>query len=107
MERLNVRDELFPAHYNHFLVDWQRRELGLSKRAVARLIGRRHSSVNNVFRGRASSELVYPVAQVLGLDWAKVHDLTLVESDYPHCIRADLLRGAQLIAPTETVKQCL
>lgn len=81
-----VRDELFPAHYNHRLMDWRRREMGLSIRAIARLLKCRHTSMMEVFHGRASSKVVYPVARVLGLDWAKVHDLSLRESDYPHAV---------------------
>lgn len=59
--------------------------------------------MDDVFHGRATSKSVYPVALFLGLDWAKVHELTLSESEYPHAIRIDTSRGAHLIAPAEAV----
>lgn len=101
----NVRDERFPAHYNHLLMDWRRVQLGFSLRGLARLLGYHHSVMVDVFHGRATSKTVYPVVRALELDWAKVHDLTLRESDYPHSIRIDAPGGAHLIAPKEVVKQ--
>lgn len=99
----SAHDERFPAHYNHYLLHWRRIQLGYSIRAIARLLGYHSSVMDDVFHGRATSKTVYPVALFLGLDWAKVHDLTLVESDYPQCLRIAHLRGPQLIAPQQTV----
>lgn len=103
MERNSVRVELFPAHYNHLIMSARRRELGLSIRAIARLIKCRHNTITEVFRGRASSKKVYPVAQVLGMDWAMIHDLSLSESDYRRAVLSDTLQGAHLIAPQRAV----
>lgn len=99
----SVRDELFPAHYNHFLMDWRRRQLGLSIREIARLMHGRPDTITDVFRGRASSKTVYPIARLLGLDWAMVHRLTLSEEDYPLAVHAGIPQGAHLIAPQEAV----
>ena len=103
MALYKVHNELFPAHYNHHLLDWRRVQRGHSIRGIARLLGYNRSVMVKVFQGRATNKTVYPVAQFLGLDWAKVHDLTLVELDYPHCVQLEHLRGAQLIAPQQAV----
>ena len=83
----SVSDERFPAHYHHLLMNWRRVQLGLSLRAISRALGYHHSVMADVFQGRATNKTVYPVVRELGLDWAKVHDLTLRESEYPHAIR--------------------
>lgn len=84
-------------------MDRRRRELKLSKRRIARDLSARYATVRDVFRGIASSKKVYPVAQRLGMSWAKVHDLTLLESDYFLALQPGLYEGAHLIAPQTEV----
>lgn len=103
MELNSAHGALFPAHYNHLLMDWRRRELGLSIYAIAELINLRYHTIRAVFQGVASSKSVYPVAELLRLDWAIVHDLTLRnESDF-NAAAGVAVRGAHLIAPEQEV----
>ena len=99
MEQTLSPPQEFPGCYNHPLLDWRRRRLNLSTNAIARFIGGSRNNVEAVMRGCASSKKVYPVAQFLGVDWAKLHDLELTEPDYPSALRNDPSRGAELIAP--------
>lgn len=103
MTHNSAHAELFPAHYNHLLLDWRRRELKLSKRAISRLLRFHHSVVTDIFRGLSTNKTVFPVALYMGLDWAKVHDLNLAEEDYPSAVLNGSLQGSHLIAPQEAV----
>lgn len=89
----------WPALYNHRLLSWRKRELGLTNVLLAKLTGFSRDTIREVFAGTASSKSVFPVTRVLGLDWAIVHDLALPEEQFHLAIRNGQLRGSQLIAP--------
>lgn len=82
MKRYSAYSRRFPAFYNHRLLTWRRKELGLSFAKTARLARRPEENVKNVFRGKAKSQTVYPVCRVLGIDWLQVHNLELKKDDF-------------------------
>ena len=103
MPRNSVDLQQYPARYNHLFMDWWRRQLNLSIRGIARDLCAREATVADVFRGIATSKKVYPVAEHMRMDWAVVHDLTLVEEDFPGVFKQVFPEGAHLIAPTIVV----
>lgn len=56
--------------------------MGISIQETARRTGERFSTVRKVFMGNATGKKAYPVAKVLGLDWAQVHNFDLKESEF-------------------------
>lgn len=69
-------------YYRYDLLDWRRRVLDLPVAKVALQINVRERTAQDVFEGRASAKQAYPVAKVLGLDWAQVHNFALQEVDF-------------------------
>lgn len=82
MKRNFALQQRYPAFYNHRVLDGRRLALNLTKHDVARLAGEPKENVRNVFRGTAKNHSVYPVCVALGMDWERIHDLTLEESDF-------------------------
>jgi len=69
-------------YYRHDLLDWRRRVLDLSIAKVALQLNLRERTAQDVFAGKASAKQAYPIARLLGLDWAQVHNFELQESDF-------------------------
>lgn len=69
-------------HYHYELLDWQRKQRGWSIQEVARRTGEHFQTVRQVFKGNATNRKVFPVANLLNLDWAQVHNLSLEEEDF-------------------------
>lgn len=61
---------------------WQLNHMGMSMLEVSHLAKINYSTVRKVFDGRANNSKVWPVANVLGLDWAQLHNLNLKESEF-------------------------
>ena len=89
----------FPNHYNHKIFRWRRNELQWSYPVITARCGLHKNTLRQVFRGLAGNKTAFKVAQVLGLDWAMVHELDLPEEKYNRAV----LNGAHLIAPTTVV----
>lgn len=89
----------YPAYYNHELLVWRKQRLKLTVRQVAKMVGGYSTTVEKVFQGKATSKMVFPVVQALGLDWALVHDLTLPEIQYHQAVLPPHMAATPLIPP--------
>lgn len=82
MKRYSAYNRRFPAFYNHRLLEWQRLQKGWSISEAARRCKEPFENVRNAFQGKAKNQTVYPLCQVLGIDWMQVHNLDLKTSEF-------------------------
>lgn len=83
MARNSASAKRFAAHYYRYdLLDWRRRVLDLSVRQLAKRLKMREGTAHEVFAGKASGKMVYPIAKFLRVDWMQVHNLELQESEF-------------------------
>jgi hypothetical protein len=72
----------FPNLYRHDLLKWAAWEQRLSQREVSQRAKINPRTAGVVFAGRANNRKVWPVANVLGIDWAALHNFKLKESEF-------------------------
>jgi len=77
----NLRTK-FPSYYRHDLLAWRLNTLGWSQREAARQAEISKETVKEVFKGRATPTKVYAIAEVLNVDWEKLHNLKLKPSEF-------------------------
>lgn len=107
MEQNSNDTPLNSAHYNVSLFKWRRGQLGWTNTKITGLLNVCERTVYVVFKGQAKYQSVRAVADLLGLDWALVHDLTLPESHYHLAVRHSIDQGAHLIAPSNQTDNSL
>lgn len=82
MKRYSAYVKRFPALYNHLVMDEVRLNKGWSISEVARRSKQPFENVRNAFLGKAKNQTVYPVCEVLGIDWLQIHNLDLKRSEF-------------------------
>lgn len=69
----------FPNLYRHDRLREAAEQQGLSLLQISGLAGVAYGTTRKVFAGKANNRKVWPVAKVLNVDWAVLHDLKLDE----------------------------
>ena len=89
MRRNLVADisDRFPGYYRQDIIKHRCAELGLSGLKTAKLAEINRETIRDVLAGKASSKKVWPVANVLGLDWAQLHNFELKPSEFHLAVR--------------------
>jgi hypothetical protein len=87
MRRNSDITKRFPNLYRHDLLDWALYEQRLTRADVARLAKIHYRTTGKVFEGTANNRKVWPIAKVLGIDWAMLHNFDLKEVDFHLAVR--------------------
>jgi hypothetical protein len=77
MKRNSGKQNRFPGLYRHDKLENQRIEAGLTIKEVSAKSGVKLDSTRRVFLGEAHQKQVWPIANLLNVDWSELHDLTL------------------------------
>lgn len=77
----------FPGLYRPDILRERIKDLGISKLEAARRANVKPETLRRVLAGKASRKTVWPVSQVLGLDWSMIHNLDLKLVDFHLAVR--------------------
>ena len=75
MKRDSGIQNRYPGYYNHLKLEKARVASGLSLREIAVKSGVKLDSTRRVFLGEAHQKQVWPIAQLLKVNWSELHDI--------------------------------